>query len=397
MRCYVINLARDTERMARISEVLAAFRFLAVTRIGAVRGSELPDLACDLLTGRPEMRRHKGTLGCSLSHAHAWQSVLDSGESCALILEDDSQPRRLDILEGWQPPPGVDLVFCNSRMVYRDAGTDLLPVLPALDFMISNKTAVGGDGYLVSADGARKLLKFFEIDKFHSHVDLRLAAYSLSPDDVATFQPQQGIIRDICTLRRAFRPEHRLSARVLGTSLTAHVKGAPSSRHDEDKLAPARGCINLIAQSQSFEGFATVLDRRHQPLPQIMAAPPAAGAAQRFHSRSDAARSLVVGAWPDVTVVAGQSYTLSAWVWLPRGFDGGRVGLRLSGSQTLKMTPADLSVRDAWQRISVTAWVAAPRCSAELLIWGATDRWIASTCWQLERGSAATAYVGTGG
>lgn len=234
MHCYIINLGRDNERMAKIRGALARYPFISDTRINAIRGSSLPDVACEILTSKADMRNHKGTLGCSLSHAVAWEAIVRSGAQSSLILEDDSEPQGIENLRDLRVPADVDLVFCNGRMVYQDSGTNLLPLLPAFEFIIRNRTAVGTDGYLLSAGGAQKLLEFFARDRFYSHVDLRLAAYSLTLDEAKTLPQRKYVIRDICTLRRIFDLKHHLNARVLGTAITKHIKGAPSSRSAED-------------------------------------------------------------------------------------------------------------------------------------------------------------------
>jgi GR25 family glycosyltransferase involved in LPS biosynthesis len=239
MKCYVINLEGDAGRMTRMRSALEPYEFLSVQSINAVRGSCLPDLACELLTGEAESQNRKGTLGCSLSHAAAWEaSARGADTEWALILEDDSEPLDLGLVRDFQLPHDVDLVFCNSRMVYQEAGTGLLPILPALEFIARNGTGVGTDGYLLSTTGAKKLLSYFARDGFYSHVDLRLAAYSLTLGE-ANAPPQTGyLLRDIRALRQIYNARHVLNSRVLGVALTRHTKGAPSSRDSEDSRCP---------------------------------------------------------------------------------------------------------------------------------------------------------------
>ena len=236
MHCYIINLAHDTERIAKIRAALTAHDFVSEVRIDAVRGSRLPDVACQILTGKAESRQHKGTLGCSLSHAVAWEAIVHAGAECSLILEDDAELNGIEHLRDFRLPDNVDLVFCNQRMSYEKSGIDLLPLLPAFEYITRNGTGVGADGYLLSGDGARKLLAFYARDGFYSHVDLRLAAYSLTVAEMETLPQRQYVIRDICTLRRICDASHRLIARVLGTPVTRHLKGGVSSRSAEDQI-----------------------------------------------------------------------------------------------------------------------------------------------------------------
>jgi len=234
MQCYIINLSGDTERMAKMRTALAPHPFISVVRVNAVRGGDLPDIACDMLTSKAEMRNHKGALGSSLSHAVAWEAIVRYGAQASLILEDDSEPERIEFLRDLRMPADIDLVFCNGRMVYQDSGTNLLPLFPAFEFMIRNSTAVGADGYLLSHRGAKKLLEFFSRDGFYSHLDLRLAAYGLTLDEMNALPQQKYVIRDICTLRRIYDFKNHINARVLGTAITRHVKGGGSSRRAEE-------------------------------------------------------------------------------------------------------------------------------------------------------------------
>lgn len=90
---YVINLDRDTERLASATRELAAAG-LAFTRIPAVLGAELlgrPGLVdTEAYRGRNRADSPKGgELGCYLSHLRALEAFLAGGASHAVILEDD--------------------------------------------------------------------------------------------------------------------------------------------------------------------------------------------------------------------------------------------------------------------------------------------------------------------
>ncbi len=233
VRCYVINLERDTDRWDQIRAVLSGYDAVSVTRIDAVRGSMLPDSACEVLTKSPRMKNHKGTLGCSLSHALAWEAIARAENAWGLVLEDDSYPQDLGILRDWQMPGELDLIFCNARMAYRQDGLAILPLFPAFGFTMRNNTAIGGDGYILSREGAEKLLSFFSEDGFLSHVDLRLAAYSLTLQEMGRLPPRQHIIKDICDLRRRFPARNHLNSGVLGMALSVHRKWEPSTRKAE--------------------------------------------------------------------------------------------------------------------------------------------------------------------
>ena len=70
---------------------------LDVSFIDAVRGATLSEGEKSIFStsGRQYWTDHilqDGAIGCSLSHFKAWQALLDSEQSCALVLEDDAVP-----------------------------------------------------------------------------------------------------------------------------------------------------------------------------------------------------------------------------------------------------------------------------------------------------------------
>ena len=112
----VINLDSNP---GRLRDIAAAFRSTKVPRrrIPGVQGSLLPMAAVHRLapSDGPSMR---GTLGCFLSHAAAWDAMLARGLAHCLIIEDDVVPQ-LPLPPGLGAlglPDGFDLCFVNDRM-----------------------------------------------------------------------------------------------------------------------------------------------------------------------------------------------------------------------------------------------------------------------------------------
>ena len=58
-------------------------------RSAGIEGRRLPAAAVRRLGGDPQMR---GTLGCFLSHAGAWEAIVERGDDQCLIVEDDVIP-----------------------------------------------------------------------------------------------------------------------------------------------------------------------------------------------------------------------------------------------------------------------------------------------------------------
>jgi glycosyl transferase, family 25 len=154
---FYINRDIDTERRRRIDAQLSAL-FIRYTRVAAVNGRELPS---DLKRFFPfDTRLTPGELGCYASHLKVARLVLQRDLPCALVLEDDALlapdfDARLDELVR-RLPEGWDFVHLSG--LTRRA---VKPVLSLSDRSLIRFSRVpsGTVGYLISFQGARKLLK----------------------------------------------------------------------------------------------------------------------------------------------------------------------------------------------------------------------------------------------
>jgi len=163
MRIFVINLARRPDRMAAMAARLGELG-LPFTRIEAVDartdpGVETDPRFCD--TG-PTGRISRGDKGCSLSHFRAWETFLATGDSHAVILEDDvfvhEGGRELLRDKDWIPK-SVDLLKIerfgptSQRVLLgpgrRVGGREIAPLL-------SKHT--GAAGYILTRELAQRLV-----------------------------------------------------------------------------------------------------------------------------------------------------------------------------------------------------------------------------------------------
>jgi GR25 family glycosyltransferase involved in LPS biosynthesis len=126
MKVFLINMDKDTERLARMKIRL--------------KGKEY-----ERITGVPH---ETGYIGCALSHHKCWQRIIDDNLEMALILEDDAIIGP-DVFEVTIPP--CDLYFI---------GYD--------NFNWSNFEKICGTHcYVVTNSGAKKLLDM----KLNDHID----------------------------------------------------------------------------------------------------------------------------------------------------------------------------------------------------------------------------------
>ncbi len=233
----VVNLDRNPERWEEIGVQFAGCA-APVRRIAGIEGSRLAAAAVQRLTGDASAPR--GTLGCFLSHAAAWQAVVDGNLSQALVVEDDVIPL-IDLPARTGPlglPAGYDVCFVNDRLEpQRDSHEPMAhPLGQVMQGFHPDDNAPGGDGYFVSQAGARRLLGWVAADGFLGDVDWRLLSYSLGAAEIGALPP--GHARSQLGRMPVARPE-RLGAYVLHPALIRTV-GVSSDREDQNRLAEGR-------------------------------------------------------------------------------------------------------------------------------------------------------------
>lgn len=218
---------------------------VAPVRVPGVRGSYLPDAAVRALGVRSEAPP-KGTLGCFLAHVAAWEAMVARGLDVCLILEDDAVPV-IDLpcrFASLAIPGDFDICFVNDRLQPQpDAEAieqmDRCTVFDPIEALATkplDHCAPGGDGYFLSAAGARKLLALVELDGFGGDVDWRLVGYAATKRSAERLPPNSVAA---AVLRHVDCPvEPRLRAFSLFPCL---VRTAPhrSTRMEENQRPTA--------------------------------------------------------------------------------------------------------------------------------------------------------------
>ena len=195
LRVYCINLKHRTDRWERFSqqpeleELKKNYKF---ERIEAVNGSALNIMKDDRISLRTKRnikehirRDHEelnsaGGVGCYLSHTSVWKKFLDSGDSYAMILEDDAILYNGFLSDFQQAmrdttllPQMPDVWFFNvpTPLYYEYKGKPYPTTVKEQNLgPWVSKTCSPFTGYLLSRNGAEKLLETaFPIDM---HVDL---------------------------------------------------------------------------------------------------------------------------------------------------------------------------------------------------------------------------------
>ncbi len=200
---YVINRRCDTDRLAQFTASAAGFG-LEFERIAAFDGHDpmapfflYRDLRADEFWGKDAIK--PGAFACYLSHIAVWRRLLASDHQMALICENDavfSQSPNALFSEA-EDLGSFDVILANERALeWRHAAIDGAGLVTASDVLVAMGAkgiipgehvakAPGADCYLISREGAGKLLTYVREDKIIAGVDWMLLRRSLDVDGLA--------------------------------------------------------------------------------------------------------------------------------------------------------------------------------------------------------------------
>jgi GR25 family glycosyltransferase involved in LPS biosynthesis len=251
---FVINLEKDHARREAILRQFDALPDVEPHVVEGVYGRYLPDSLCENLVQEKQWARNKGTIGCFLSHVKAWEEVAKLADPFAVVLEDDVNVAGLARLADLDVPEDADIVFINDRMAGEGRGAPFAtPMWRALQRLEASHGGPGGDGYLLTPAGARKLLAALAADYYYGHVDGRLLRYATSEDDLARLPEKSWIVGVVRHHRHpTLIPKlGLLRGYALSAPLVRHL-GVASIREAEDS-----GAMLAAAAARKSAGSAT--------------------------------------------------------------------------------------------------------------------------------------------
>lgn len=165
---FLINLDRSTHRLEDVKKSMFELG-LEFKRISAIDGQTVSnDEVNAVYSDQLNRQRYHynltlGEIACYMSHRKAWQTFLDSGLDAAVIMEDDIV---LDPLFSQLHKPINAIAnssFKNWDVIklaqpFKSKETRLLEDFGEFQLVDYQKPPMGGCGYLISREGAKKLL-----------------------------------------------------------------------------------------------------------------------------------------------------------------------------------------------------------------------------------------------
>lgn len=260
---YVINMDDATERWKHVTAAFKDETAVCIRRQPGIVTSQLPQAALNVLTGAGAVRR--GALGCFLAHCAVWESIAAGSAPWALLLEDDSAPRGLARLLSTEIPTDAEIIWTSVRAdpEGRQARPGVPRVAPLVEALRRRTTlapgpaAFGTDGYLLSREGAIKLLAAVRRDGFEGHVDWRLVRYSLPEalcaefGTAAWFSSPHGL-----NARRRAIGWGILNAYACSPAVTRVVPSLPSQRKLHDGHAASMPAPTIGEEFASSAGVS---------------------------------------------------------------------------------------------------------------------------------------------
>ncbi len=236
---FVINTPGEPDLFANVASQFNDYDRFAVFRVEGVLGRTLPGIVCRYCTHDPNSINNKGAVGVFFAHVNAWEALIASNANQGLVLEDDVTVDNLDMLKVDQCPADFDVIFVNDRTApIRSDNADQLQFehigssMPAIE---SRQMSVGGDGYILSSNGAKKLIEAVKTDRFFSHVDLRILAYCLTDSDIECHGDSGPVGRELRDLFRFLKRGTYLKGFSAYPTIVTH-KRDKSRRVREDQL-----------------------------------------------------------------------------------------------------------------------------------------------------------------
>jgi glycosyl transferase family 25 len=161
-KIFIVNLVRATQRRNIMLDRLAALG-LEAEILSAVDGRLLG--ASDLPPGT-EPGLTPGEIGCYLSHVNAWKTVMQRELPYAIVLEDDVIISK-DLMNVVEEITALEIPFDAVRLsaIFPVRGIPVASLPGNGHLVITTKPPCGTQGYLVSLDGAKRLLSRLAVPK----------------------------------------------------------------------------------------------------------------------------------------------------------------------------------------------------------------------------------------
>jgi glycosyl transferase family 25 len=177
-KIYIINLDKDVERLSNSYKQLKKYDINNYERYPAVYGKILTNEEINNITTKiGKLFASNSMIGCGKSHINIWNKIIENGYNKTLILEDDfilidNFLTKFDNIIK-KAPEEYDILFLSSNIIHNKN----LKLYDIDDYFYKQLLISQTVGYIITFEGANKILKY--LNKISYHIDVELCILSL--------------------------------------------------------------------------------------------------------------------------------------------------------------------------------------------------------------------------
>jgi GR25 family glycosyltransferase involved in LPS biosynthesis len=264
LKTFVINLERRPDRFEKFERNSEQINFLKYNKFFAIDGMKLkPTEQLQRIFENNDYNMRKGMVGCALSHIKLYIDLInDENASVYLILEDDIdfvpefQIKFMNVIQQLQIFKNWDLAYLGHH-IYPHLVTDetynkiIPPKIEKWNSELSLQNSKGGTGgYLITKNGAKKLLDFINKNGMTNGID---TVQQKSADTLKVFYCIPHLIYSECYVGGDNNTKADTDIQTDYSSLTLSIE----SRLEEEK----KYYKDEITQLNSIEDVLEIINK----------------------------------------------------------------------------------------------------------------------------------------
>lgn len=247
VKTYCISMARDVERL-RTCRFFMESNKIEFHHILGIEGAKItPEIYAEIFSNSEFPICTPGELGCAIAHFNACKAIANNcqDDEYGLVIEDDARfiygdARGLELAIRLAKETEREMVFLNLRAcctllnVTQNADVSQMGLSELFETVESKvrqrNPGWGGEGYLVSGKGARRLIEIWEKIGIVGAVDWQLAFMSLKNlDDVLPRRAYRGILQHFKEYNRQNPDFNPIDSAVMSLPIISTVPSGYSS------------------------------------------------------------------------------------------------------------------------------------------------------------------------
>jgi len=194
-KIYLINMDKDKYRLELAKKELDKHNLLFEHFSGIDPKIYDKNKLKKYVTPKCEILCPYGVIGCGISHIKIWENIIKNNYKNTIIFEDDIILHskfniKLEKIIA-ELPNDYDILYLGSiglddRNIKKDILSELLRTYRSIIGVLNNKVStnkyikipeypLGMHGYMISNEGCKKLLKYFNNIKLSTHIDYMIA------------------------------------------------------------------------------------------------------------------------------------------------------------------------------------------------------------------------------